>query len=186
MSNSLTSLLSRPGLDVVKDLFLASFIRPLDLKFLQFTLDASTSELVITSLDESQDGEVGIYRNNFRWPYVKANLSTLLPYAMALRIDYPLTFRQLRTQLLDRYQIYMDENEFSLSPDAVPLTDDSAVDSTLVSGYGQFNLYAAATSGRFVTNSQLKLMFIQPNRRVPLQALFDLRVPDILGEMATA
>jgi hypothetical protein len=183
-SQNILNLLSRPGLEVVRDLFLHNFNRPLQTKFVRFILDPIHSELVISSLDESSDGEVGIYRNEYRWPYLKADLAVLLPYPMAVQFNYPLTFRQLRPQLLSRYGILLEENEFSLSAGAIPLTDDDIVDSTLVNHYGQFHLYAHANSGRFKENSTLSLIFIQPDRRVPLRALFDLKVPGILNVMA--
>lgn len=186
MSNSpVLNPLNKTGLEVVKDMFFRTFTRPLQLPFLEFTLDASQSELVITSLDESAAGDVGIYRNGYRWPYAKANLTTLVPYPLALQCAYPLAFWQLKAQLMNRYQILLEEGEFALSAGAVPLTNDDMVDSTLINNYAQFTLYASSTSGRFIADSHLQLIFIQPDQRVPLRGLFDLKVPNILDIMAT-
>jgi hypothetical protein len=185
MSNTPTpSLLNRTGSEVVKDLFFQSFSRALQVKFLDFTVDAPQSQLVITSLDESQDGEVGIYRNVYRWSYLKADLTAMFPYSLAVQAQYPVTFRQLQSLLLNRYNLLLEPNEFCLSPNAVPLVEDDLINSTLLNNYSQMKLYAHAQSARFVENSELSLIFIQPDRRIPLRALFDLKTPNVLDVMA--
>lgn len=187
MSNlSPISALGRTALEAVKNLFLAVFTRALDTRFVDFSVDSARSELVITSKEESESGEVGIYRGTFRWPYTKANLDSILPYPLAIQADYPLTYRSLRAQLLTRYQILLEENEFSLTPNGTPLVDDSQVATPLMNQYGQFYLYATVSSGRFVANSKLQLVFLQPTKRVPLRGLFDLKAPDGLGALVGA
>lgn len=187
MSNlSPISALGRSALEAVKNLFLAVFTRPLDQRFIDYSLDASRSELVITSKEESDSGEVGIYRGAYRWPYKKANLDTILPYPLALTVEYPLTFRALRAQLLSRFEILLEENEFALTVNGTPLVDDSLVATPLMNQYGQFYLYATANSGRFVAGSKLQLIFLQPSKRIPLRALFDLKAPDGLGVLVGA
>lgn len=184
MSNlSPISAMGRTALEAVQNLFLAVFTRPLDTRFVDFSLDTRSSELVITSKEESDSGEVGIYRGAWRWPYRKANLDSVLPYPLAVQVEYPLTFRALRAQLLSRYQILLEENEFALTVGGTPLVDDSLVAAPLMNQYGQFYLYATESSGRFMAGTKLQLVFLQPTKRVPLRALFDLKAPDALGAL---
>ncbi len=187
MSNlSPISALGRTALEAVKNLFLAVFTRTLDTRFVDFSLDAQRSELVITSKEESDSGEVGIYRGVYRWPYGKANLDSILPYPLAVQVEYPLTFRSLRAQLQSRYQIYLEENEFALTVGGTPLVDDSLLDSPLQNQYGQFRLYATTNSARFTAGSTLQLIFIQPTKRVSLRTLLDIKAPDGLGVLVGA
>lgn len=188
MSNpSPVSQLGTTAIEAVKALFYSVFTRTLDARFVDFSLDAAASELVIVSKDESSDGQVGRYRGSYRWPYTKANLNSLVPYPLAVQAEYPMTFRQLRSQLMTRYNIFLEENEFSLTTgNNVGLVEDSVLATPLMNAYGQFSLYATVNSGRFVAGSSLTMIFVQPNRRIPLRALFDLKAPNILGELASA
>ncbi len=178
--------LGKTALDAVISLFYLHFTRTLDPRFVNFSLDVQNSELIITSRDESSSGEVGIYRGEYRWPYAKANLSLVCPHPLVVQAEYPMTFRQLRSQLLTRYQIVLEEGEFSLTNGGAGLMDDDNIATPLINQYGQFYLYATAQSGRFQAGSRMTLIFIQPGRRVPLRGLFDLKAPNVLGELAAA
>jgi hypothetical protein len=175
MSNSTNTPtdLWRPALDMIVDLFFATFMRPINRDFVEFSLDVATSELVITSKEESASGEVGIYKGSYRWPYLKANLSLVLPHPLAVEVAYPLTFRQLRQQLLTRYQINLEEGEVALTVGGPGLMDNDNITTPLINQYAQFHLYATAQSGRFQTGSRMSLIFLQPGGRVPLRGLLD-------------
>lgn len=179
MSNQISDL-GRSALEVVVGLFLNVFSRPLNQNFVEYSLDVATSELVITSKEESSSGEVGIYKGSYRWPYLKANLNTALPHPLAVELAYPLTFRQLRAQLLTRYQIAVDEGELALTVGGEGLEDNDTINVPLLNQYGQFHLYATAQSGRFVAGSRMTLIFLQPGSRLPLRALFDTKQPAVL------
>ncbi len=178
--------LGKSALDAVIALFFTHFTRPLDSRFVDFSLDVNSSELIITSKEESSSGEVGIYRGQYRWPYQKADLSLVIPHPLAIQAEYPMTFRQLRSQLLTRYQIVLEENEVSLANGGPGLTDDDNIATPLINQFGQFHLYATENSGRFQAGTRMTLIFIQPGRRIPLRALFDVRAPDALGVLAAA
>lgn len=182
MSNQISDL-GRSALEAVQSLFLSLFTRSLDTRFLDFSLDVGRAELVINSKEESSSGEVGIYKGSYRWPYLKADLAAVVPHPLAVEVSYPLTFRQLRTQLLTRYQIAMEEGELALMVDGVGLMDDDNIATPLLNQYGQFHLYATAQSGRFVAGSRMSLIFLQPGKRVPLRALFDVKSPNMLGAL---
>lgn len=182
MSNQITDL-GRSALEAVVALFLNVFTRPLNQSFVEYSLDVATSELVITSKEESASGEVGIYKGSFRWPYIKANLSTVLPHPLAVELAYPLTFRQLRAQLLTRYQIAFEEGELATSVGGPGLMDNDVISTPLINQFGQFHLYATAQSGRFVAGSRMSLVFLQPGSRIPLRALFDTKQTDMLGTL---
>lgn len=181
------ALLSMTSLEAVIALFYSFFNRPLDERFIQLSLDKENSELIIASKDESTDGQVGGYRGSYRWKYRKANLSVTCPNPLAIQIEYPTNFRELRNRLLSRYQFLLEENEFSLSPNGVNgLTDDSTINIDLLEEYGQLKLFATANSGRFLLGTELTLIVLQPNERMPLRALLDVRAPDLLSVMAAA
>lgn len=182
MSNQVTDL-SRSALEAVVSLFLSVFTRQLDVNFVDFALDVGTAELVITSREESASGAVGIYKGAYRWPYLKADLSTVLPYPLAVETAYPLTFRQLRAQLLTRYQISLEEGEVALTVGGAGLMDDDVISTPLLNQYGQFYLYATSQSGRFVAGTRMSLIFLQPGRRVPLRALFDTKHTSLLDPL---
>ncbi|WJJ55127.1 hypothetical protein [Xanthomonas phage RTH11] len=187
MSNlSRISSLSRTALEAVQNLFLAVFTRSIDTRFVDFSLDRQNSELIITSKEESESGEVGIYRGAYRWPYNKASLNTSVPFPLAVQVEYPLTFRALRAQLLARYEILLEENEFAMTLGGTPLVDDSLLDQPLLMEFGQFKLYATSSSGRFVAGTYLTLVFVQPNKRISLRSLFDTTKTDLLGSLAPA
>lgn len=172
--------LSATALEVVVELFLSILTRPLRREHLRFELDTATSELVITALDSTASGEAGIYKGTTRWPYVKADLALVMPHPLAVEVSYPLTFRQLRAQMLSRYDFLLEENEFALKPNGAGLMDDSNIATPLINQYGQFHLYATEQSGRFKAGSKITLIFIQPGRRIPLRGLFDVETGDIL------
>lgn len=178
--------LSKSALDAAIQLFFAHFSRPLDTRFINFSLDVNAGELIITSREESADGQVGIYRGTFRWPYLKSDLALALPHPLVVQAEYPMTFRQLRAQLVSRYQIVLEENEFSLTSGGPGLVDDSNIATPLMDQYGQFYLYATNASGRFIAGTRMSLIFLQPGRRVPLRALLDVRAEDGLGTLAAA
>ncbi|QVD49364.1 hypothetical protein LUCX_294 [Xanthomonas phage vB_XciM_LucasX] len=187
MSNlSQFSVLSKTALEAVVNLFYYVFTRTLNRDFVEFALDTTTSELVITSKQESASGEVGIYRGSYRWPYGKASLQQVLPHPLAVEIAYPVSFRLLRQQLLTRYEFLVEEGELDVVQDGVGLQDDQTVSADLANSYGQLRLYATSKSGRFVANSYLTLMFIQPNTRIPLRALLDFKSGPTLGAMVGA
>lgn len=163
----------RPALDMIIDLFIGQFMRPLNRDFVEFSLDVASSELVITSKEESASGEVGIYKGSYRWPYIKANLSTVLPHPLVVELEYPLTFRQLRQQLLTRYQISLEEGEMALTVGGAGLVDNDNITTPLINQYAQFHLYATAQSARFQAGSRMSLIFLQPSRRIPLRGLLD-------------
>lgn len=182
MSNTIG--LGKTALEAVKAMFLAAFSRTLNTNFVHFQLDASSGELIIAARDESDSGEVGIYRGVFRWPYNKASLNVACPNPLVVEIGHPLTFRQLRMQLQSRYDILLEENDVSLTVGGAGLLDDSILATPLMNEYGQFRLYATAASGRFLAGTYLSLIFIQPHTRVPLRALFDFKSQDALGILA--
>lgn len=183
MSNANNGL-GKTALEAVKAMFLAVFSRPLNTNFVNFQLDVSSGELIVSARDESDSGEVGIYRGIFRWPYTKASLNVACPNPLAVEVEYPLTFRQLRAQLVSRYDLVLEENEVSLTNGGAGLLDDSILATPLMNEYGQFRLYATATSGRFVAGTYLSLIFIQPHTRIPLRALFDFKSQGALGVLA--
>lgn len=178
--------LSKNALDAAIHLFFVHFNRPLDTRFINFSLDANSGELIVASREESADGQVGIYRGTFRWPYNKADLALALPHPLVVQAEYPMTYRQLRAQLLSRYQIVLEEHEFSLTSGGAGLVDDDNIVTPLINQFGQFHLYATNASGRFIANTRFSLIFIQPGRRVPLRALLDVRAGDGLGTLAAA
>lgn len=183
MSNAINGL-GKTALEAAKAMFLAVFSRPLNTNFVNFQLDASSGELIVSARDESDSGEVGIYRGVFRWPYNKVSLNTVCPNPLVVEVEYPLTFRQLRAQLLARYDFVLEENEVALTNGGVGLMDDNHLATPLMNEYGQFRLYATGASGRFVAGTYLSLIFIQPNSRVPLRALLDFRSQGALGVLA--
>ena len=185
MSNpSPRSLLSRSSLEAVKEQFLALFTRPLRTEFIDFSLDAPQSQLILTARAESDSGEASTYRGSYRWTYVKANLATVLPHPLAVEHVYPMTYRQLRSQLRSRYGLHLEEHELAETNGGVGLVDDSIIDVPLAETYIQLHLYATPQSARFVTGSTLRLLLIQPHRRVPLTALLDHNAPQALNVLA--
>lgn len=172
------------ALEAVTGLFLASLTRPLNTDFVQFELDVTSGQLVIAARSESDGGVAGTYRGSYRWDYRKANLNLVIPHPLAVEVQYPLTFRQLRTQVMSRYGIYLEEKEFSLTDGGPGLEDDDILNTPLLNEYGQFRLYATDQSGRFVAGSSFALIFLQPHTRVPLRGLFDVNNPNPLGVLA--
>jgi hypothetical protein len=174
------STLSRTALDAVINLFFFVFTRALDRNFVEFALDTQTSELVITAREESPSGEVGIYRGVHRMPYQKAVLQSIVPYPLAVEFGYPLTYRQLRQQLTTRHQILIEEGEFAVAAGGEGMVDDDIISVPLLNDYAQFKIYATGDSGRFVKDSYMTLIFLQPNRRIPLRAILDIKSGPVL------
>lgn len=177
----------RLGLDVpeqtaIEESFFSVLTKPLDRTLVNLTLDPINSQLVVTPRDGADTSTTSPYRGEYRWNYVKVNLDTLIPYALSLESDYPLTYRALRQQLLTRYQINIDEGEFSLTLGGPGLGNDDLVDTPLQDDYIQVRIYARPESARFSAGSTIRLTFIQPTRRVPLRALFD---SDHRGDLET-
>lgn len=168
----------RLGLDVpeqtaIEESFFSVLTKPLNRNFVNLTLDAVNSQLVITPRDGADSSSTSPYRGEYRWSYTKVDLDSLIPYALSLETDYPLTYRALRQQLLTRYQINIAEGEFSLTPGGAGLRNDDTVNTPLQDNYTNIQIYARPESARFRTDSSIRLTFIQPTRRVPLRALFD-------------
>ena len=185
MSNQITSIgLHLSALETVKALFLATFTRPLEERFLNFTLDVANSRMTISAKTESQEGESSLYRGVAQFLYVKASLNVVVPHPLAVEFPYPMTFRQLRSQLLTRYNFLVEEGELALSANGPGLLDDTLISQPLASEYVQLRLYATVTSGRFTAGSSMGLIVLQPQRRVPLTALVDVNAPDVLNVLA--
>lgn len=184
MSSPITLGLS--GLDAVTQRFLGLLTRPLDTRFIEFTLNAPESQLIVTSRAEASDGTVGIYKGSFTFTYVKDNLNTLLPYALSVQADYPFTYRKLRSLLQTRYQFQVEPLEFAKTLGGVGLTDDDLIDVPLTSNYVELKLYATADSGRFTTGSFLSLIVLQPLSRIPLKGLLDVDSTHCLDCLATS
>jgi len=162
-----------PEQTAIEESFFSVLTKPLDRNLVEITVDAVNSQLVITPRDGADSSTTSPYRGEYRWSYTKVNLDTLIPYALSLETDYPLTYRALRQQLLTRYQINIAEREFSLTPNGPGLRDDDNVNTPLQDGYTHVSIYARPESARFRRNSTIRLTFIQPTRRVSLRALFD-------------
>lgn len=171
------SALGKNALDAVVDLFFSVFTREIDRNHVRFELDVANSELVITSLDQTAGGTTGIYRGTARVPYLKADLSQVCPVPLAVQTTYPVTFRELRAQLRTRYDIVLEQGEVAARINGTPLTDEMTISEPLMQEYGQFKLYATQFSGRYRAGTSMTLIFIQPNKRVPLRALLDLENP---------
>lgn len=172
------------ALEAAKQQFRAVFTRPLLEQFVTFSLDTAASQLVIAARTESDSGEASSYRGSYRWTYVKVNLATVLPHPLALETPYPMSFRQLRAQLQARFGVHLEEGEFALTAGGTGLQDDDNVNAELGSSYAQLRLYALPSSGRFVAGSSFGLIFVQPQRRVPLTAVLDLNAPGVLSPLA--
>lgn len=168
------SALGKTALEAVVEMFFSVFTRELDRNHVRFELDVANSELIITSLDQTASGATGIYRGTARVPYLKADLSQVCPYPLAVQATYPVTFRELRAQLRSRYDIILEQGEMATKLNGTPLTDEMTISEPLMAEYGQFKLYATQFSGRYRAGTSMTLIFIQPNKRVPLSALLDL------------
>lgn len=179
MSNQNLSL-GISSLEAVKQLFLNTFQRSLDVRFVTFELSPTTSELVITSRDESDSGEVGIYRGSYRWGYNKVPLEVVFPHALPIEATYPLTYRQLKAHFLNRFGVLLEERDLALSQGGQPLIEGTILDVPLDLTYSQLTLYATGESGRFQAGTSVSVLFLQPNTRIPLKGLLDTQHQDDL------
>lgn len=184
MSTEITLGLS--ALDAVSQRFLGLLTRPLDTRFIEFSLNAPASQLLVNSRAVASDGTVGIYKSSFTFTYVKDNLNTLLPYALTVQADYPFTYRKLRTLLQARYQFQLEPLEFAKTLGGVGLTDDDLLDIPLDSNYVELKLYATVNSGRFAQGSYFSLIVLQPLMRIPLKGLLDVDSTQCLDCLATS
>lgn len=172
---------------LVKELFLNSFTGPLNPAAVSFALDVNRSQLVITPSAVIGDAIVSDFSGVYRFSYVKADLEQVIPHPIAVLVaNYPMTYRQLRNQLMARYGFLLEQKEFALAVDGASLEDDSNITTPLKNQYGQLTLYATDDSGRFLKNTSFSLIVLQPNLRVPLRALLDVIVPDTLSVLTGA
>lgn len=179
------SVLGKNALDAVVTLFLSMLTRPLRSDHVRFRLDTTTTELVVESLDVTADNETGLYIGQSRWPYQKARLDVILPQPLVVELGYPTTFRQLRASLFTMHGVVVEEGELALTVGGAALNDNDQISRPLLDAYGHLRLYATEDSGRFVAGSSMTLLFIQPDRRVPLKGLFDFSGIQSLDELAS-
>ncbi len=157
------SPLAQESLSFVLNMFRAQLIKPLDENHVIFSLDAPTSRLVITAREVSTNGELGKYFGEFRQPYVKADLARVLPYPVLYNMPYPATYRILRRGLEEQYGILLEQGEFALSNAPThPLVDDDELNLSPNADNGEIWLTALASSGRWQTNSTIKLIVVPP------------------------
>src|SRR5690606_14115855 len=121
----------------------------------------------------------------YRWTYNKADLTAVFPGPLTIESDYPPSYRQLKSLLKGRYGFEIQDQEFSLTYGGEPLAGEDSVSTPLVDDYSQLLLYPTPCAPRFqmataAGPSALGLIFIQPNKRVPLRALMDFNQSAIL------
>lgn len=166
------SPLAQESLPFVLNMFRAQLIKPLDENHVIFSLDAPTSRLVITAREISTNGELGKYFGEYRQPYIKADLARVLPHPVLYNKPYPATYRILRRGLEEQYGIVLEQGEFALSSAPThPLVDDDELSLAPNVNHGEIWLSALPSSGRWQTDSMIKLIVVPPNGPNRLNAI---------------
>lgn len=145
-------------------------------KWVDFSLNAPASQFTLTSRAISKDSLVGQYTGAVTFPYEKRDLSVLLPYPFVIPLAYPTTFVMLMTYMLEHYGILLEEGEFTADSNTqtTVLAGTDAVDALPDAVTGYVILRAAPSSGRFVTDSTIRLLLTSPAVQVPLTTLLAL------------
>lgn len=161
MKVSTTHPLARTGLDCAVERFRSSLSQPILEGHVRYELDAPASELVIVSLEETPQGEIGRYRGTARFGYGKVQLGLVLPNVIAATLAYPTTFRLLKQWLMSTYGILLEEGEFAISTAPTHgLAGDDLIDVVPGASNSVVSLIALPASGRWVAGSTLRLQVV--------------------------
>jgi hypothetical protein len=161
MKVSTTHPLARSGLDCAIAQLQNALSQPILEAHVRYELDAAASELVIISLDETTEGEIGKYRGTARFAYGKAGLDKVLPYPLVCTLGYPTTYRLLKQWMWETYGVLLEEGEFALSSaPTYGLVNDDPVNVAPAAGNSFVELIALPASGRWKTGTTLRLQVV--------------------------
>lgn len=163
--------LARTALDVLRERYLAALTKPLSLQYVEFSVDAPASKLVIQARAYSLSAnDVSSYTGSHRATYLKANLNRILPHPIHYPNVYPTTVGALRQVLQQRYNLLIEEREFALtSGQAMGLPDSHLLTASPDPKTNVLTFYATENSGRWLPNGQLKLVLTQRKDLAPAQ-----------------
>lgn len=175
MSGTPLQPLYNTALDTVVSLFHSQLTVPLDDDNVSYSLDPTAGTLTITSLDVTATGKVGEYINAATFDYGKADLSAILPYPVVYDGAWPSTYRLLVNYLKNRFGFVLEENEFTIPGNSVAtaLMFDDVIDAPSDGTNGEITLVAAASSGRWIAGSKIRIVMVPSNGKVLLPALID-------------
>lgn len=167
-----SSILAKPGRDVVIDHLYATLTKPLDRSHVDFEIipTSSPARIVVHAREMSTEGEVGKYRGSRSFNYAKANLANIITQPLPYYGPYPLTFRELRLYMRGQYNFLMEEGEFRKPGDTAGLMDDSIIDSSLWNS-PIIRLGVTNQSIRFTSTSYFDLLIIRTDIKGHLKTL---------------
>lgn len=166
MSNQLLELLqipaegliSKSALPAIRDHFLELTYATIDEDQVVFTVNTATSTLDLVGREEATDGSPGKFVGSFSVPYQKVPIERCLPFPLFLDIDYPTNFSMIRSHLLERYGVVLEQFELSKTPSGPGLGDSDFVDAQ-ADAANMVELYVSDASGRFITGDPVRFSF---------------------------
>lgn len=156
-----TSVLAKTSLQAILDQFLAAFTQPIDLTHLDVSLAPLTNEIVFTAREISTLGVNGKYSGAHRVKYTKSDLNKVLPYPVLYQGGYPVTFFNFRLYMLERYNMILEEGEFTVAGgNGQPLYDTTRIDQTPDNTTSQVIFNVLPESGRWKLGGQLRVTVV--------------------------
>lgn len=185
MRVSSTSPLGKTGLQAAIDHMRSKLRKPLDERFVEFSLDAVNAALHVQSLERSATGEYGRYAGSAVLTYEKVALETVVPSAIIYTGQYPILFVQFAGWFLQTYGIVLEQNEFAIDGGpTTPLVNNTMMTFSPDSTTGYLSLRALNTSGRFIAGSKLHIRMEPSNGPAWLQGLVPSFVQGDLSKLA--
>lgn len=159
-----TSPLREQALTYLTDQYLKVCTQPLDPKQVEFKVEPEYSRLLIISRAYTEDNEVGAFRGQFSIGYKKADLDKVLPAPLEVVGEYPIRYRELAAYLKERYNVIIEDNEFSLVTligTPVPIVGDTLLEQPPEEDGDILYLSALPTSILWKTGSRLMLRIVK-------------------------